>query len=609
MNRLRITLAVAFLITALLMAGLLAAHGVSPAAARTVLGTSNAPPTLDETVSLNGLRGWTAAAPARPETAGQWRLKVVDADSLTLLSQIDLRSLTYVPPYTALDPVRRRFFAGAMQRAEVDIYRLDGPAATPTASATPTATPAVQSCVTQGNRFGDNAGSMAAADALLCHTFLPFVRRWGQVGPSATPTPTATRTPTPTATQSPTPTPTATATATPSGSPGVDPDWGPEHQATFSTHYAGGVVGRNLVVDAASRMHIAWVENNGNVYDVFYSRSADGGATWSTPHDLANSPWPASGVNLNQGPDGALHAIWIDLRDGGSGRLYYSRSTNAGLTWTTPRDVTGANARKVGGFSFSLDLQNRLHLAWHYGDPSTDAAPTEVYYLRSTDGGDTFGSRQKLNQSSGHAAFPRFTVEGANGDLLAIAWRDNRANPDWDTYVAVSTNGGQTFTERVGAATPLRDWDPEAAVDANGVIHLGVMTMQPPFAAIDYRRSTDQGQTWSTPVTLSEAPSRFPFWALDNPHGALWLFWKDERDFLTPACPAPNRCADIAGKVSTDGGLSWSALELVTDLGAVEVKFPAFAVGPDGRPHALWSDRRGGDDSENVYVRSRLSAP
>ena len=74
----------------------------------------------------------------------------------------------------------------------------------------------------------------------------------------------------------------------------------------------------------------------------------------------------------------ALHAIWIDLRDGGSGRLYYSRSTNAGLTWTTPRDVTGANARKVGGFSFSLDLQNRLHLAWHYGDPSTDAAPTEV---------------------------------------------------------------------------------------------------------------------------------------------------------------------------------------------------------------------------------------
>lgn len=431
-----------------------------------------------------------------------------------------------------------------------------------------------------------------AATAQAGYSFLPLVARSGPpTWPTATPTPT--------------PTP----TSTPPGGPGVDPDWGPERQATFSAHHAGGVVGRNLAVDAAGRMHIAWVENSGNVYDVLYSRSTDGGQTWSASFDLADSPLPANSPNLMLGPDGTLHAIWNDLRDGGSGRLYYSRSTDAGLIWAPPRDVTGAHARKVGGFSFGLDLQNRLHLAWHYGDPSADTIPTEVYYLRSTDGGDTFGVRQKLNQGGGHAAFPRFTIEGTDGNLIAIAWRDNRANPDWDTYVAVSTDGGQTFTERVGAATPARDWDPEVAVDAHGVIHLGVMTVQMPYAAIDYRRSTDGGLTWSAAVTLSEANSRFPFWALDNPHGVLWLFWKDERDFLTPACPSPNRCADIAGKFSTDGGLTWSALERVTDLGAVEVKFPAFDVDAGGRPHALWSDRRTGDTVENVYVRSRLSAP
>lgn len=549
------------------------------------------------------------AAPRRPDTAANWRLNVVDATSLALLSQTELRGLSVVSPYAALDPVRQRFFVGYMQRAEVDIYSLDGPATTPTPTSTPTAqtpaatptptvtrtatatrtptsTPVAGVCVTVANGHGPAAANQ------VCYSFLPLIARSGlPTWPTATPTPT--------------PTP----TSTPPGGSGVDPDWGPERQATFSAHYAGGVVGRNLAVDAAGRMHIAWVENSGNVYDVLYSRSTDAGQTWSPPLDLANSPLPANSPNLMLGPDGTLHAIWNDLRDGGSGRLYYSRSTDAGLTWAPPRDVTGAHARKVGGFSFGLDLQNRLHLAWHYGDPGVDTAPTEVYYLRSTDGGNTFGARQRLNQGAGHAAFPRFTIEGTDGNLIAIAWRDNRANPDWDTYVAVSTDGGQTFTERVGAATPARDWDPEAAVDAHGVIHLGVMTTQMPYAAIDYRRSTDQGRTWSAAVTLSEANSRFPFWALDNPHGVLWLFWKDERDFLTPACPSPNRCADIAGKFSTDGGLTWSALEFVTDLGAVEVKFPAFDVDGGGRPHALWSDRRTGDTVENVYVRSRLSTP
>ncbi|MBK9230827.1 MAG: hypothetical protein IPO15_08200 [Anaerolineae bacterium] len=76
--------------------------------------------------------------------ASVWRLYTIDASSFSLISQTDLRSLTYVPPYTGLDASRQRFIAGYMQRAEVDIYGLDGAAATSTPTATvgaPTATP------------------------------------------------------------------------------------------------------------------------------------------------------------------------------------------------------------------------------------------------------------------------------------------------------------------------------------------------------------------------------------------------------------------------------------------------------------------------------------
>lgn len=573
--------------------------------------------TLDLATASAQVTGRTGQPGGRPRqpVASVWRLYTIDAGSFAPISQTDLRSRTYVPPYTGLDASRQRFIAGYMQRAEVDIYSLDGAAATstptptptsagqtatPTRTPTPTATPDEEDCVqdVNGNGIGDVVDIMGATVDPVCHSYLPIVViRWNQVWPGATPTAT------------PSSTPTRTPTPTPTGSHGVDPHWGPEQQATFSTHIAGGVVGRNLAVDAANNLHIVWTENNGNVFDVLYSRSGDGGVHWSTPLDVAKSPLPATGAQLAIGPDGTLHCIWIDLRNGGAQRLYYSRSSDNGLSWQTPTDLTGANARAVGGFSFSLDLQNRLHLAWHYGNPNSDVTPTEIYYMRSTDGGSTFGARQKLNQGGGHAAFPRFSVEGTDGNLLAIAWRDSRAAPDWDVYVAVSTNGGQTFTERVGAATALRDWDPEVMVDPSGALHLGIMVMHPPFSSVVYRRSADQGQSWSASVTLSEASSRFPFWAPDNPHGVIWLFWKDERDFLTPACPEPERCADIAGKYSTDGGLTWSAQEFVTDLGSVEVKFPALIVGPDGRPHALWSDRRSGPDVENITIRSRLSAP
>ena len=85
---------------------------------------------------------------------------------------------------------------------------------------------------------------------------------------------------------------------------------------------------------------------------------------------------------------------------------------------------------------------------------------------------------------------------------------------------------------------------------------MGVMAHRPEVLGIDYLRSTNAGQTWSTPVTLSEEFSRFPFWAPDNHHGVLWMFWKNEQHLGSGNCDDDNRCADIATKYTTDGGLS-----------------------------------------------------
>ncbi|MCZ7567583.1 MAG: exo-alpha-sialidase [Ardenticatenaceae bacterium] len=484
--------------------------------------------------------------------------------------------------------------------SSVDLYTLNGVTApatatpgnpsTATPTPTPTATAVADQCVrdVNTNGRGDIVDIMAAASAPGCAIYLPnIISLWQQPWPSPTPT------------------------STPDGSHGASANWRAEVQVSNTGGASVGAVGRTLAVDSQNHLHVVWTENSGASFDVYYARSIDGGKTWSASQDIANSPLPAVSPNIAVGPDDTLHAVWNDRRAGGTARLYYSRSFDGGTTWETPRDLTGPNSCDTAGASLSVDDRNRVHLAWHVGTPAEGEPPTQVFYTRSLDAGDTFETPRRLNSTEAHAAWPRFSVEGTTGDLIAIAWRDNRRNPDWDIYLAVSADGGTTFTERVGQASSNRDWDPDVTVDPAGVIHLSLMTYRAGGAgvAVDYQRSTDQGRTWSPPMTLSEAFSRFPFWAPDHDHGVLWLFWKDERDLGSAGCSGENHCADIAGKYSTDGGQTWSEMEFVTDLGSTEVKFPSPAVGPDGRPHVVWSDQRYGPSQEAMFVRSRLTAP
>lgn len=392
---------------------------------------------------------------------------------------------------------------------------------------------------------------------------------------------------------------------------GVSAAWTPPVQVSSTAGNSSGVVGRSFAIDSRGVLHVVWVERSANNqgFDVYYAQSTDDGVTWSAARDLFNAQLPAYSPNLVTAPDDTLHLVWTDRRKG-TAREFYSRSFDGGATWEAPRNISGDHTRDAGSHTISVDTQNRVHIAWHLGNPDEDTQPTEIYYVRSVDGGATWEAPRKLNTGSGHAAFPRFTVEGTSGDVLAIAWRDNRRNPDWDVYLAVSADGGASFTEKVGQATPQRDWDPEVMVDPAGVLHLSVMMLgKPGEGRIEYRQSTDLGDTWTESVVLNTADARFPFWAVSHPNGVMWLFWKDERDFLGDSCPPPSRCADIIGVYSKDGGQNWSEPEFVTDFGSIEVKFPSPILAPSGRPYMMWSATNPATGREVVYVNSRASAP
>ncbi len=144
--------------------------------------------------------------------------------------------------------------------------------------------------------------------------------------------------------------------------------------------------------------------NNGNVYllcsvdptnspdplDVMFSRSTDGGITWSTPvkinNDFAINSWQWFGT-MSVAPNGRIDVVWLDTRDNPGtvlSSLYYSYSTDGGLTWSANIRLTNEfdphlgwpQQNKMGDYFDMVSFNDGAHLAW----ANTFNGEQDVYY-------------------------------------------------------------------------------------------------------------------------------------------------------------------------------------------------------------------------------------
>src|SRR5882724_10158950 len=252
-----------------------------------------------------------------------------------------------------------------------------------------------------------------------------------------------------------------------------------------------GWVDENSSSPFANRMYVSWNDFNVGGGALFVTYSSDNGTTWHAP--ISVSPTFVRDVQITG--DKVTGDVYIAAmnENGGNGNfnrnnLIY-RSTDGGNTWTntyTGPTFTGAHRTNSGYFACMYNSPAYWrHMGW--GEPtaynhivglvyaasnSGNGDPGDVFYIRSTNSGVTFGAPVQLNTDT---------------DPTKAQWQPNLSVSEAGTLLAT------WYDETPRVAASCQPSSPST-----------------PCYRMYSRKSNDNGATWLPPDTLSDVDSPLP---------------------------------------------------------------------------------------------------
>ncbi len=204
------------------------------------------------------------------------------------------------------------------------------------------------------------------------------------------------------------------------------------------------------------------------------------GASWAPPLALSsadNGSW-ADVASLD-----AQHEVAAYVESGADDHLFTRTTANGGASWGTPLPISDH------GISPALAAEGmNVDLVWNSSNNG------RVFYARSIDGGVSFGTPVTISPA-GRVNWVPAVGRGPAG-LVAVAYVDVVSG---DVIVRVSTNGGTSFGPRV-VLEPNGEEQSIAVAVGDGIIYVAYSLG---FEKLRLRHSADAGAHWSSPAVIT----------------------------------------------------------------------------------------------------------
>jgi hypothetical protein len=205
---------------------------------------------------------------------------------------------------------------------------------------------------------------------------------------------------------------------------------------------------------------------------IMFSRSTDGGVSWSTPISLGSGCLEAAIPAV--GADGSVYVAWFDCNSSGGDREMVRKSSDGGVTFSPavaagagltrcPDPLPGARFRLAGEAAPTIATDPTdaalVYVAW---SSCTASAQADVFFSRSTDGGATWSPIPLRVNDDGISNprdqfFPAITVDDQG--VIRAMWGDDRLDTVnagghyYDIFAAASTDHGASFGTNVRVTT------------------------------------------------------------------------------------------------------------------------------------------------------------
>src|SRR5260370_16389413 len=159
-----------------------------------------------------------------------------------------------------------------------------------------------------------------------------------------------------------------------------------------------------MSVDTSGNINAVWEDDTANNVKLRIRRGKDGGVTFSTPTNVSKSSGFSFSPRIAVDTNGGVNVVWVDNTPGHQ-TIFFSRSTDGGVTFSTPVNISNDPSDSANP-QIAVDATGNISVVWE-----NDTINLGVFYAHSTDGVVSFSSPLPLTTNTSGSFGPQLAAD------------------------------------------------------------------------------------------------------------------------------------------------------------------------------------------------------